>query len=248
MIITIDGPAGSGKSTTAKLVAQKLGYKYIDSGATYRALAFLVEKNGIDPKDENEVIRLSREFELDFNEGRAILNGEDVTEQIRYEEIGNLASFCSTYKEVRTNMVVLQRKLAGIQESDESEGSHLPKNLKDSHIPSKEKNVVCEGRDIGTIVFPNAEIKFYIDASIKERAKRRRKELLEKGISKRLIDIEKDIEERDLRDKTRTNSPLCVPKNANIIDTTSFDIEEEVEEVIGIIKSYQVAKQSSLTT
>ncbi len=248
MIITIDGPAGSGKSTIAKLVAQRLGYKYIDSGATYRALALSVKKNEIDSKSENEVVELSIKLELDFKEEKVILNGEDVTEQIRDEEIGNLASFCSTYKEVRINMVALQRKLAGIRNSDKSEGSHLPKNKKDSHLSVGQENIVCEGRDIGTVVFPNAELKFYIDASIKERATRRRKELLGKEISKRLIDIEKDIEERDLRDKTRTNSPLCVPKNANIIDTTNLNIEEEVEKVIEIIKSYRVVKQSSLTT
>ena len=218
MIITVDGTAGSGKSKTAKLVAQRLGYKYIDSGATYRALAFLVKKNGIDPKDENEVVGLSEKLELNFNEGRAILDGEDVTEQIRNEEIGKLASFCSIYKRVRENMVALQHRLAD------------------------EENVVCEGRDIGTVVFPDAEVKFYIDASIKERAKRRRKELLERGIHKKTSDIEKDIGERDLQDKTRVHSPLCVPEGAVVINTTNLSIEEEVEEVIKIIKDSKIQR------
>ncbi len=218
MIVTIDGTAGSGKSTTAKLVAQRLGYKYIDSGATYRALAFLVKKNGIDPKNENEVARLSRELKLDFKGERVILNGEDVTKQIRNEEIGKLASLCSTYKGVRENMVALQHRLAD------------------------KENIVCEGRDIGTVVFPDAEVKFYIDASINERAKRRRKELLEREIHTKTSAIEKDIGERDLQDKTRVHSPLCVPKDANIIDTTNLSIEEEVEKVIEIIKDSKIQR------
>ena len=236
MIITIDGTAGSGKSTTAKLVAQRLGYKYIDSGATYRALAFSVKKNGIDPKDENEIVGLSKELKLDFKGERVILDGEDVTEQIRDEEIGKLASLCSIYKGVRKNMVALQRRLAGIQEFDESENSHLPVGR---------KNVVCEGRDIGTVVFPDAEVKFYIDASIKERAKRRRKELLGRGVYRKTSDIEKDIGERDLQDKTRVHSPLCVPEGAVLINTTNLSIEEEVEKVIKIIKSYQATPDKS---
>ncbi len=211
MIVTIDGTAGSGKSTTAKLVAQKLGYKYIDSGATYRALAFSVKKNKIDPKDENKITKLSKKIRIDFQEERVFLNGEDITERIRDEEISKFASFCSIYKRVRENMVTLQRKLAD------------------------RKDVVCEGRDIGTVVFPDAEVKIYMDASIEERAKRRTKELIKSGIHKNIIDVERNIKERDLQDKNRIHSPLCVPREAKIIDTTNLSIEEEVEKVIEII-------------
>lgn len=230
MIVTIDGPSGAGKSTTARLVAQRLGFKYIDTGATYRALALAVVRNNIDPKDKLAVERLSTGFEetgdrlpryiIEFEDSKVILNGEDVTHAIRDEEIGKIASICSTYKSVRENMVSLQRKLA-------------------SPTMGGAKNIVCEGRDIGTVVFPDADIKIYITASIRERAKRRTKELTEKGIYKSIDEIAKDLELRDLRDITREHSPLCVPDGAIIIDTTNLSIEEEVEAVMKIIKEWQ---------
>jgi cytidylate kinase len=213
MIVTIDGPAGSGKSTTARLVAQRLGFKYIDTGATYRAVAFGVVERKIDPKDKRRVEDLSSTLDIDFKGDRVFLSGKDITEVIKDEEIGKIASLCSTYKGVREKMVALQRRLA------------------------REGNIICEGRDIGTVVFPHAKIKIYMDASIKERAKRRMLELKERGKCKSQEEIERDLKLRDKQDRTRKYAPLRIPKGAIIIDTTNLSIEEEVEEVIKIIKN-----------
>ena len=215
MIVAIDGPAGSGKSTTAKLVAQRLGYKCIDSGATYRAVALAVKRNGVNPKCEALVERLSSRLQIDFKGGKVFLNNEDVTQAIRDEEVGKLASLCATYKGVRENMVSLQRRLADNQP------------------------VICEGRDIGTVVFPNADLKIYMDANLPVRAKRRKKELSERGLNKDFKSIIRDLKARDTQDKSRQHSPLRVPEGAFIIDTTNLSIEEEVEKVIKIIMNFK---------
>ncbi|MBI4722163.1 MAG: (d)CMP kinase [Candidatus Stahlbacteria bacterium] len=231
MIVTIDGPAGSGKSTTARLVAQKLGFKYLDTGATYRAVALAVIRNNIDPKERHAVEHLASELTIDFEEGKVILDGEDITQEIRTEEVGRVASLCATYKGVRENMVTLQRRLA------------------------RSYDVVCEGRDIGTVVFPEAEVKIYLDASLSERAKRRANELVvakfrfrrdklqsrlggtEKGMYSTIEKIEKDLLSRDLQDSQREYSPLRIPEDAVIIDTTNLSIDEEVEAVIKVISN-----------
>ncbi|MDI6840344.1 MAG: (d)CMP kinase [bacterium] len=212
MIVAIDGPAGSGKSTTARFVAEKLGYKYIDSGATYRALAIAVKRDKIDPNNKSEVERLSANLNINFRGGKIFLDGDDITNAIRDEEIGKLASLCSTYKGVRENMVKLQRKLANTQ------------------------NVVCEGRDIGTVVFPDADLKIYMDAELWIRALRRKRELFKFGIDKDLKSIIEDLKIRDEQDKSRKHSPLKVPVDAVVIDTTNLSIKEEVEKVIEMIK------------
>jgi cytidylate kinase len=213
MVITIDGPAGSGKSTTAKLVAQKLGFKYLDTGATYRVVALAVLKNNISPSNEQEVEKLVPELNIRFVDTKILLNDEDVSSQIRTEEIGKLASLCSTYKGVRENMVKLQRKIA------------------------QNQSIVCEGRDMGTVVFPNAEIKIYMDANVETRAKRREKELSEKGTPESFESIIESIKSRDKQDSTRKHSPLKIPDGAIIIDTTNLSIEEQATKIIEIGKS-----------
>lgn len=220
MIVTIDGPAGAGKSTTARLVAQRLGFKHIDTGATYRAVALAVIRNNINPKDESTVERLSLEVDIKFDEGKVFLNGSDITQNIRDEEVGKIASFCSTYKGVRKNIVALQRKLAFESSS----------------------NIVCEGRDMGTVVFPDAAIKVYLTASLEERAKRRVNELAEKGIYKPIDAVRKDLELRDLQDSSREHSPLRVPDEAITVDTTNLSIEDEVEAVVKIVEDWKMRK------
>ncbi|MCK4352652.1 (d)CMP kinase [candidate division WOR-3 bacterium] len=214
MIVTIDGTAGSGKSTTAKLVAKRLGYKYIDTGATYRAVALSVKQNKIEPTNRKKVTALSSELDISFRDEKIFLNDEDVTQAIRTEEIGKLASLCSKYKGVRENMVKLQRRMAS--------GPALMHKC----------GIVCEGRDIGTVVFPEAEVKIYMDADHHIRTARRLKELREKRVSAKFEEISRDLKSRDIQDKLRQLSPLKVPLGAVIINTTNLSIEEQVEKVI----------------
>ena len=213
MIITIDGTAGSGKSTTAREVAKRLGFKYIDTGATYRAVALLYLKNSQRSiVHSRQLIELSKKIKINFKFTNGInhtyVDGKDITDEIRTEKIGKFASLIATYKGVRESLVNLQRELG------------------------RNGNVVCEGRDIGTVVFPDAEIKIYMTASLVERAKRRKKEY-----SVPPHNIKKDLKARDLQDKTREHSPLKVPEGAFVIDTTNMSIDEEVEKAIEIIKN-----------
>lgn len=226
MIITIDGTAGSGKSTTAKGVAKRLGFKYIDTGATYRTVALLAIKKGL--RTEKEIVDLSKNIKInfDFVDGinHTYVNGKDITDEIRAEEVGKFASLISTYKGVRESLVKLQRELG------------------------RDSNVVCEGRDIGIVVFPDAEVKIYMTALLSERAKRRekeievahlcigRKEAIRRVRRPDATKIKKNLEARDLQDKTREHSPLKVPEGAFIIDTTNMSIEEEINKVIEIIE------------
>jgi cytidylate kinase len=216
-IVAIDGPAGSGKSTVAKGVAKKLGYLYIDTGAMYRALTLKALKENIDIHNEDLLIELSRnlDIKLETKDGslKVFLDGKDVTEEIRTLPISQKVKFIARVKGVRQNMVGLQRTLA-----QNSTGS------------------VMEGRDIGTVVFPDAKYKFYLDASIKERVGRRFKEFESKGVNVSLADIEKDVRERDHTDKTRDVAPLKKSEAAVCIDTTSMTVEEVVIEVLNRIK------------
>lgn len=210
--IAIDGPAGAGKSTIAKLIAKKLNYIYIDTGAMYRAFGLYFLKNNVDITNEEEVNKLISQIdvELSYNgsEQKIILNGDDVTNKIRTEEVSQAASIVSSYKLVREKLVKLQQNLAST------------------------KDVVMDGRDIGTVVLPNANVKVYLTASVEERAKRRYKELLEKGQKVILEDIEKDITERDYRDMHRENSPLIKAEDAILIDSSKMTIDEVVNEII----------------
>ncbi|MEN3038213.1 MAG: (d)CMP kinase [Candidatus Kryptonium sp.] len=223
IIIAIDGPAGSGKSTTARLVAQKLGYIYIDTGAMYRALTLKVINSGIDPNDEKSVAELAEnmKIELLYENGnlKVILDGNDVSEKIRTPEVTSLVSIVSAHPKVREVMVKKQQELG------------------------KDGGVVMDGRDIGTVVFPNAQLKIFMTADIKERAKRRQKELEAQGFK---VDLEKliyEIEERDKFDSSREVGPLKKADDAIEIDTTNLTIDEQVDFVLK--KAYELINQNS---
>ena len=211
-IITLDGPSGAGKSTIAKLLAKKLSFKYLDTGAMYRAVTLYMIKHHIDINNNSEVISALNNLSINFdNAGRIYLDDEDVTEAIRSMEVVNLVSKVSSISIVRQNMVSLQRKIA--------EGG----------------NYVVDVRDIGSVVFPDSKYKFYMDASLDERAKRRYNEELSKGKNITYEEVRESIRKRDEFDSNREDSPLVVPKNANIIDTTSMTIDEVVEKIANVI-------------
>ena len=212
--IAIDGPAGAGKSTIAKIVAKELGFIYVDTGAMYRTLALACFRDGIDTSDEAAVVAKceSVEVTLGYEDGtqKVYLNGEDVSAEIRREEIGNLTSAIAVYPGVRKILVALQKDLAA------------------------KNDVVMDGRDIGTAVLPNADLKIYLTASVETRAKRRYDELVEKGQSCDLKEIEKDIEDRDYRDMNREVSPLSQADDAVLVDSSDMSIDEVVAKIISL--------------
>lgn len=215
-IITLDGPSGAGKSTIAKLTAKKLFFKYLDTGAMYRAVTLYMIKHDINTDSNDEVISALNNLNISFdNAGRIYLDNEDVTEEIRSSEVVNLVSKVSSISVVRQNMVSLQRKIA--------EGG----------------NYVVDGRDIGSVVFPNAKYKFYMDASLDERARRRYNEELSKGKTLTYEEVRESIRKRDEFDSNRKDSPLVVPDNAYIIDTTSMTIDEVAEKITNVILNKQ---------
>lgn len=203
IIVTIDGPAGSGKSTAARALAKALGYRYLDTGATYRALAMKALKMGVDPDDTEALRRLAESTTIDLTpEGRVWLDGEDVTERIRDERVGMVASLISRKVEVREILWEIQRRIG------------------------REGGVVAEGRDTGTVVFPGAEVKFFLDAALEERARRRHRELLERGKEVSYEEVLEDLKRRDMQDSTREVAPLRVPDGAFYIDSTHLTPEE----------------------
>ena len=223
LIIAIDGPAGAGKSTVAKRLAKELGYTYMDTGAMYRAFAWRVMEQVIDLSDERKLQAVLREttIELVENHGRpkVFLNGADVTDQIRTPELSQLASRVSTSKIVRERMVELQRAMG-------SQGG-----------------VVAEGRDIGTVVFPDAEVKIYLDASAQERARRRFEELRTQGSQVTMEGTVSEMEERDRRDKERDVAPLRKAEDALVIDSTDSAVDRVVERIMREIKMKMLANQ-----
>lgn len=222
MIITIDGPAGSGKSTSAKLVAKKLGYTYLDTGAMYRAITYLALKQNM-IRDESSVVRLAQDarLELKFIDGKTevFLNGEDVTEAIRSYEVNSNVSEISVIPGVRKALVEKQQAIGA------------------------NTSIVAEGRDTGTVVFPDADVKIFLTASLNERATRRLKEFQEKGQNLPLEDIEFNIKKRDLIDSSREMSPLVKAKDAIEIDTSSITIEEEVSLILAKVEEIIKEKQ-----
>ena len=217
--IAIDGPSGAGKSTVAKAVAKKLGFLQVDTGAMYRSVGLYIYRKGLQPDDAEAVVLQLENINIDLGfseEGQRIyLNGEDVSEKIRQNEISAYASKVSAIPAVRAFLLEMQRKLAA------------------------EHSVVMDGRDIGTVVLPDAELKIFQTASVKERAKRRYLELTEKGQSVDLETIKKEIEERDYNDSHRAAAP-CVPADdAVIIDNSNITIEENVEIIAAL---YQMRK------
>jgi cytidylate kinase len=209
IIITIDGTAASGKSTTAREVSRQLGYIYLDTGAMYRALTLKVLREGIDPSDAQRLSLLAETTEIQVDkEGRVWVDGMDVTSEIRSPEVDRIVSIVSAIQVVRERLVSIQREIG------------------------KDGGVVCEGRDTGTVVFPEADLKIYMRADLSERARRRTKELKEKEIVVSQGEVETGLEERDRLDSNRTHSPLVVPEGAIVIDTTHLTREEEVERVL----------------
>ena len=222
IIIAIDGPAGSGKSTTARLVAQKLGYIYIDTGAMYRALTLKVIELGINPNDESLITKIAEntKIELLYENGnlKVILDGKDVSEKIRSPEVTSLVSIVSAHPKLRDIMVKKQRELG------------------------RNGGVVMDGRDIGTVVFPDADLKIFMTADVKERAKRRQKELKAQGFDVEIEKLIKEIEERDKFDSIREVGPLKKADDAIEIDTTNLTIDEQVELVLK--KAYELINQN----
>ena len=214
--IAIDGPAGAGKSTIAKMVSKKLNCIYVDTGAMYRAVALFFIKNGIASDDEKRIAKEIENIQVDiqFEAGdqKVLLNGKDVTEEIRAERVGNWASEISKYTLVREYLVKMQREVATKQD------------------------VVMDGRDIGTVVLPQANVKIYLTASSKVRAMRRYNELTQKGVFCDIHEIEQGIMERDAQDMNREISPLRQAKDAILIDSSNMTIDEVVEKIVSLAR------------
>ena len=211
IVIAIDGPSGSGKSTVGRRLAERLGYRYLDTGATYRVAALRAEELSIDIDDEDKLARVCSDMEIlfvqDGNEIKTFCNGKDVSEAIRKPEISSLASEISTKKAVRDILVEMQRRMGA--------GG----------------GVVAEGRDIGTVVFSGAELKFFLDATPEERGKRRFNELMEKGIRVSLEETIAEMRRRDQRDRRRELAPLRKAEDPLVIDSTHMTIDEVVEKM-----------------
>jgi len=218
MIVAIDGPAGSGKTTIAKLLSKKLNISYLDTGATYRALTLKALEGGIDLKDASLLAQLAANLNLKLAGQKTYLDGKDVSEQIRTPRIDKNISIIVAFPEVRSVMVSLQRKIA--------EG----------------KDFVVEGRDITTVVFPNAEFKFYLDADCAIRAERRFKELEAKGVKIDFTETEKDLHKRDDADKKREVGALTLSSDATYIDTTKMSIEEVIATMLTHIRNKKNSK------
>ena len=214
--VAIDGPAGAGKSTIAKLVAKEKGYIYVDTGVMYRGLAIHFLDKGIQPQETEKVIEACKDAEVTIAYEDAVqhvyLNGKDISSRLRNEEVGNMASVTSAIPEVRKKLLELQQNLA------------------------KTQNVIMDGRDIGTCVLPHADVKVYLTASVETRAKRRYQELQEKGEDCNLEEIAHDIEERDRRDMTREIAPLKQAEDAVLVDSSDMTIAEVVKTIVDLCR------------
>lgn len=213
-VVAVDGPAGSGKGAVAKLISEKLGFVNIDTGATFRCIALAMIQKDIKKEEEDKIKELLNHIDINMKpDGTVLLNGEIVTDRIRENDVNTLVSPISVIKIIRDKLLDVQRKIA--------EG----------------KNVVMEGRDIGTVVFPDADVKIYLDASPEERAKRRLKQNQEKGIESSYEEVLQNIIDRDKRDSSREIAPLKQADDAIYLDSTPLSIEEVVEKIIDIIKA-----------
>ena len=213
-VVAIDGPAGSGKGTVAKLISEKLGFVNIDTGATFRCIALAMIQKDIKKEEEDKIKELLNHIDINMKpDGTVLLNGEIVTDRIRENDVNTLVSPISVIKIVRDKLLDVQRKIAA------------------------GKNVVMEGRDIGTVVFPDADVKIYLDASPEERAKRRLKQNQEKGIESSYEEVLQNIIDRDKRDSSREIAPLKQADDAIYLDSTLLSIEEVVEKITDIIKA-----------
>ena len=213
VVVAIDGPAAAGKSTISKLVAKSLGFTYIDTGEMYRAFTSYVIDKGVDPKNEKECVKLIPEVDIVlYPDGKVMCSGKDVTRIIREQKVSSNVSYIASYKEIRLALVELQRKMAESQ------------------------SVVMDGRDIGTYVLPNADVKIFMVASVKERDDRRFKENMEKGIPCTYEEIVEDVEKRDRIDSSRAFAPLKPAEDSILLDTSLLSIEQVHAAVLKIIK------------
>ncbi|MBV6480140.1 MAG: Cytidylate kinase [Ignavibacteria bacterium] len=204
IIVAIDGPSGTGKSTTARILAEKLGFLYIDSGAMYRAITYELISKNVKPNDIKKIIELTQNAKMSFEGEDFFLNGKNVTKEIRSLDVTNKVSNVSAIKELRKILVNKQREFA------------------------KKNDIVMDGRDIGTVVFPNADFKFYMICDLKTRAARRRQDFMEHGMKIAVEKIQMELSKRDKIDSTRKESPLKKAKDAIEVDTTNMIIEEQV--------------------
>jgi len=211
-ILTIDGPSGSGKGTIASEVAELLGWHILDSGALYRLAGLSLEKNNINQDDIESIVENTLAMKIEFSNGKVYLSGEDVTLEIRTEAAGNAASRVAAIPQVRTALLQWQ------------------------HDYVKAPGLVADGRDMGTVIFPQADVKIFLDASAEERAKRRYKQLIGKGLSANLADLVSQIQERDDRDRNRSVAPLCAADDAITIDSSELSIEDVKKQVMDIVK------------
>lgn len=215
-VATLDGPAGAGKGTVSRAIAKRLGWHYLDSGAIYRALAVAVEDAGLALGDAEGIAALAARMELDFRAGdepAVILNGRDISARITTEAIGSITSKIAALGPVRAALLQKQREFR------------------------KAPGLVADGRDMGTVVFPDAECKIYLTASAEERARRRYKQLKEKGIDVSLSSLTKEIEERDRRDTERREAPLKMAEGAVLVDSSAMGIDEVITRCLGLIEA-----------
>jgi cytidylate kinase len=215
-VLTIDGPSGAGKGTVSRAVAKLLNWHYLDSGSIYRSLAIAVLQDKIELQNIPEICRIARNMQLEFECGENFivkLNGQDISSQLGTETIGNAASIIAAFPEIR--QVLLQKQ---------KDFQQLP-------------GLVADGRDMGTVVFPDAQFKVFLTASSEERALRRYKQLIEKGIDANLIQITKEIEERDLRDASRAAAPLTAPRGCFFLDSSHLSILEVIDKVMNIVRA-----------
>jgi len=216
-IVTIDGPAASGKSTVARLLAERLGASFLDTGAMYRAVTLAAMQAGVDLSDEEQLLGVlqNNEFNFDIQNVKMVLrfNGVDITKQIRQPEVTANARYIASAAKVRKRLVAMQRQLAAGRDK-----------------------VISEGRDQGTVAFPDADVKFFLTADAVERTKRRQAELQTKGSKAELEQLQKAIEERDKSDQNRAVGPLKQASDAIVVDTTDLSIEEVVEKLLGCVK------------
>ena len=208
-VITIDGPTASGKGTVAAVVAATLGFHLLDSGALYRLTALASVRYNVEPDDGDALAELVADLHITFREGLAQLDGVDVSTEIRAEEIGNRASAIAVHPQVRTALIARQRAFR------------------------KPPGLVADGRDMGTVIFPDATLKVFLTASVEARAARRHKQLIQKGFSANMEDLLRDLRERDARDSNRVAAPLKPAADAKTLDTSGLSVEQAVDQIIG---------------
>jgi len=223
MIVTIDGPAGTGKSTAARGLAERLGFRFLDTGAMYRAVGLLCLNRGIDPGDEAAAADVAEQCVIEFDDCRTLVDGQDATAEIRSGEAARAASIIAQNRRVREEVVRQQRRIA------------------------RGHDIVCEGRDQGTVAFPEAECKFFLTARADERARRRQLELAERGESVAFAKLLEEQNERDQRDQQRSFAPLVAAADAVMIDTTQLDSREVLDELERIVRERIESQRASGT-